>query len=148
MPTHSLNENAIQVRVVPRRLRWLAPGTTIAWTKAHACVDALQDFVRNVDLRCREAEQDRELAAGAIARRRTTIGDEAMSELANFRLFEIAERALTANIDALERLSDRDPEQAQMLERLKQALTDLREGIPATRRMVRDRCEIREGVFV
>ncbi len=146
METHRLSDIQIKVRIVPRRLRWPQRNASVAWTRAHACVDALQDFVRNVDLRCREAEQDRELSASAIARRRAAIADEAMSVLANFRAFEIAEKALAENIDTLERLNDRNPEQAQMLQRLKQALTDLREGIPATQRMARDRCKMREVI--
>ena len=37
-----------------------------------------------------------------------------IGKLANFRPLEIAEQALTNNINALERLSDPDPQQAQM----------------------------------
>ena len=66
----------------------------------------------------------------------------------NFSAFEIAEKALSENIVALERLSHRDPEQAQMLQKLTQALHDLREGIEATRRMLLERCKMREGVSV
>ena len=68
-------------------LRWPERGTAIAWTRAHECVDALQDFVRDVDLGCLKAEQDRELSAGAIARRRAEICDQVMIKLATFRLF-------------------------------------------------------------
>jgi hypothetical protein len=62
-------------------------------------------------------------------------------------LFEIAEKAVTENIDALERLSDRDPERANAPE-TDNALKDLQEGVEATRRMLLERCKMREGVSV
>ena len=148
MPTHKLSDIEIAVRVVPTRLRWPETGTTIAWTRAHDCVDALQDLVRNLDVACLKAEQDRQLSAGGIARRRAELCDQALRKLANFRSFDIAEKALSENIVALERLSSRDPEQVQMLQKLTQALHDLREGIEATRRMVLDRCKMRERPVV
>ena len=42
MLNHKLTDTEIKVGIVPRRLRWPAPGTNNAWTKAHDCVDALQ----------------------------------------------------------------------------------------------------------
>ncbi len=101
-----------------------------------------------MDFNCREVEQDCELSPSAIHQRRAEIYDRSMMRLANFRPFHIAEKALIENIDALERLPDRDPAQAQMLQRLHKALADLREGIPATQRMLLDRCGMREGVSV
>jgi hypothetical protein len=95
-----------------------------------------------------ESEQNRELSAGGIARRRTEICDHALRKLVNFAAFEIAEKALTENFDALERLSDPDPQQVQMLQKLKQALGDLQEGVASTRRMVLERCKVREGASV
>ena len=148
MAPHRLTENEIRVRVVPTHLRWPEGGTTIAWTRAHECVDALQDFVRNVDSAVSRWSRDRELSAGAIARRRAELCDQALRKLVNFPAFEIAEKALSENIVALERLSNRDPEQVQMLQKLTQALHDLREGIEATKRMVLDRCKMREGAVV
>ena len=71
-----------------------------------------------------------------------------MSKLANFRPLEIAEQALTNNINALEGLSDPDPQQAEMLQKLKQALLNLQEGIEATRRMLQGRCKVRENVSI
>ena len=121
-------------------LRWPERGTASAWTDAHNCVGALQELVRNVDLGCLKAEQDRELSSGAIARRRAEICDQAMIKLANFPAFHIAEKTLFENIVALE---NRDPEQVQMLRKLTQALHDLREGIEATRRMLLERCKTR-----
>jgi hypothetical protein len=102
---------------------------------------ALQDFVRSVDTACIEVEQSRELSPGAIARRRAEVCDQALRKLVNFSAFEIAENALSENIVALERLSNRDPEQVQMLRKLTQALHDLPEGIDATRRMLLERCK-------
>lgn len=63
----------------------------------------------------------------------------------SFAAFESAEKALSENIAALKNLSNRDSEQVQMLQKLTQALHDLREGIEATRRMLLDRCRAREG---
>ena len=104
--------------------------------------------VRRLDIACCEAEHDREPSVGGIARRRAELCDQALRKLANFRPFDIAQKALSENIVALERLSNRDPAQVQMLEKLTQALHDLREGIAATRRMVLERCKVREGASV
>ncbi len=147
MATHKLSNTEIAICIVPKRLRWPEPRTGSVWTKAHYCVDAFQDLVRGVDIACVDAEQS-ELSAGDIARRRAELCDQALRRLANFPAFEIAEKALSENIVALERLSNRNPEQAQMLQKLTQALHDLREGIEATRRMVLDRCKIRESASV
>jgi hypothetical protein len=141
MPSHRLTDNEIAIRVCAKRLRWPKRGTAIVWTKAHDCVDALQDLVRSVDTACIEVEQSRELSPGAIARRRAEVCDQALSKLVNFSAFEIAENALSENIVALERLSNRDPEQVQMLQKLTQALHDLPEGIDTTRRMLLERCK-------
>lgn len=145
MTTRKLSDTEIAIRIVPKRLRWPESGSSIAWTKAHDCVDAFQDVIRKVDLGCLEAEQSRELFAGGIARRRAELCDQALRNLVNFQPFEIAKKRLTENIDALESLSNRDPEQVQLLEKLTQALRDLREGIEATRRMVREQCKVRES---
>lgn len=99
-----------------------------------------------MDAACVEVEQSCELSGGDIARGRANFCDQALRKLVNFPAFEIAEKALSENIVALERLSNRDPAQVQMHQVLTQALHDLREGIEATRRMVLDRCKMREGV--
>ncbi len=148
MVTHKLSGNEIAIRIVPRHLRWPESGTSLAWTHSHACVNALKDLVRKVDFDCCEVEQDREVSSSAMHQRLSQIYDRSMIRLANFRPFQIAEKALNENIDALDRLSDRDPEQAQMLQKLTTALADLRDGIPATQRMVLDRCKTREAVSV
>ena len=143
MTIHKLSDTEIQIRVVPKRLRWPESGTTVAWTKAHDCVDALQNLVRSVDIACVEAEQDRQLSAGGIARRRAELCNHAMTNLASFIPFQIAEKAVTENIDLLERLTDRDSKEAQMHQILTKALQDLREGVESTQRMLLERCKMR-----
>jgi hypothetical protein len=145
MGIQKVSDAQIAITIVPKRARWPEPRTGSVWAAAHCCVDAWHNLIRKVDLDCAEAEQDRELAAGGIAHRRAELCDQAMTKLANFRLLEIAEKALINNINALERLSDRDPEQGQMHQKLTRALEDLRAGIEATRRMVQERCKMREG---
>ncbi len=122
METHKFSNIQIRACIVPRRLRWPESGSSVAWTRAHDCVDDLQDLVRKVDRDCFEAEQNRELSANAIRQRRAAIGEQALRKLVNSRSFEVAEKAVTENIDVLERLSDRDPEQVQMLQKLTHAL--------------------------
>ncbi len=119
----------------------------LTWTRAHDCVGALRHLVQKADLECSQAEEDHELSASGIARRRSEICNQALRKLVNFPAFEIAEKALIANIEALEWLNYRDPEQVEMLEMSKQALRDLREGISATRRMLEERCTARKRVF-
>jgi hypothetical protein len=144
MTSKRLTDTEIAVRIVPRRLRWSPPGTDIAWTKAHDCVDALQNLVGKVDLGCLEAERDRDSSTSSIVHRRTQICEKAMTELVNFRLFQIAEKAVTEKIDLLEKRTGVDTQQAQMQLNLTIALVDLREGVEATKRMVRERCKMRE----
>jgi hypothetical protein len=129
-------------------VRWPEPGSSIAWTRAHACVDALHALVHSLDGACAEVEQSRDLSPGAIARRRDELCEQALRKLVNFLAFDVAEKALSENIVALERLSNCSPEHVQMQQKLTQALRDLREGIEATRRMVLDRCKMREGLSV
>jgi hypothetical protein len=148
MPTAKLSVLQIAATIVPRRARWPEPGAGSGWTAAHRCVDGWHSLVRQADLACSEAEADPELTASGIARRRAEICDRTMIMMANFKLFEIAEGTLSKNIDSLERLSDRGPEQVQMLLKLNQAREDLREGVEATKRMVRERCKMRERVSV
>ncbi len=136
-----VSEAQIAITVVPRRVRWPGPEAGTAWAAAHRCVDAWHEFVRKLDRDCTEAEQNSDLSASAIARRRDQLCDQAMSELARFRPFEIAEEALISNIAARESLSDPDPQQAKMHDKLRQALRDLREGVEATRRMLLERCK-------
>ncbi len=66
MPKRRLTDTEIAIRIVPKHLRWPESSRTIAWTKAHACVDALKDFVRKVDFDCAEVEETEELSAAAI----------------------------------------------------------------------------------
>jgi hypothetical protein len=92
---------------------------------------------------CGEAEE-LELSADGIGCHRAEICHQALHQLTNFRLFEIAERALTELIDSLERLSYRDPQQVEMHQKTK----NLQEGVEAAKRLVRERCKIRDRVFV
>src|SRR5689334_15957468 len=104
MVTERVSENLIKISIVPTRVRWPQPSAA-PWTKAHDCVDALQDLVRAVDHDCLQVEQNREFSADAIHKRRAAICSAALSKLLNFRPLEIAEKALTESVDALERLS-------------------------------------------
>ncbi len=113
------------------------------WARAHDCVDALQDLVRDVDLACLQVEDNKDFSSDAIHRRRAEICDKALTQLADFKPFQIAEKALVGNIELLERLNS-EPQQTQMHVKLKQALQELREGVEATRRMVLERCKLRE----
>ena len=147
MPKPKLSSTEIAIRICPKSLRWPESGTSTTWTRAHDCVGTLKHVVRKVDLACCEVEENAALSASGMARRRAEICDQTLRKLVNFPAFESAEKALIADIEALERLSERNPEQVQMLQISKQALTDLREGIPATQRMVQERCKTRQRVF-
>ena len=135
MADQRLSENLINICIVPKRARWPERGATAAWAKAHDCVDALQDLVRAADLECLPIEQSRELSADAIRKRRAVICEAALSRLSNFGPLEIAEKALTESVDALERLSERNQKQVEMHKTLRRALRDLPEGVEATKRM-------------
>jgi hypothetical protein len=86
--------NEINIRIVPKRIRWPEPRASVAWAKAHDCVDALQNLIRQVDRACLEAERDRELSAGGIPRRRTEICDQASMQVARARFSLISRRTL------------------------------------------------------
>ena len=47
---------------------------------------------------CLEAEQDQDLSAKGIIRRRTKIGQQALSEIEDFKPFQLAEKAVAHNI--------------------------------------------------
>ncbi len=143
-----LSDSELNIRICPGRARWPEPSAGSTWETAHRCVHALQNLVRGVDNACGEVETDEELSAPAIARRRSEICDQSLRKLLNFAAFEIAEKALARDIDALDRLNDRNPRQAQSLQKLTKALADLREGIEATKRMVLERCKKREAFSV
>jgi hypothetical protein len=57
MVIQRLSENLINISIVPKRVRWPEPSSAAAWAKAHDCVFALQNLVRNVDLDCLQIEQ-------------------------------------------------------------------------------------------
>ncbi len=143
-----LSDNAIAIRIVPLHVRWPERGTSNAWTKAYNAVDALRNLGRDVDRDCLEAEQDRQLSGDGLRRRREEICDEALGKLVSFQAFEIAQKAMSENIAALERAGYLDPTRAQMHQKLTTALADLREGVAATRRTVLERCRMRQSVSV
>jgi hypothetical protein len=148
MATAKMTDIEVAIRIVPTHLRWPQSGTSLVWTKAHGCVAALQNLVRSVDVACCDVERDRELSAAAINRRRAEIFDRTKLKLANFRPFETAEKALSADIAALDRLSERTPQQVKSHQQLTKAIGELREGLHATTRAVAERCKIRERVPV
>jgi hypothetical protein len=147
MKGQKLSDLEIKVRIVPTRVRWPEADAGAAWSKAHLCVRALEDLVRDVDNSCLDVEQKR-LSSSELRESRAGICYQAMAKLVNFRAFDVAERALCENINALERLDNRNPGQVVMLDKMKRGQRELSEGIEATRRMVRDRCKMREGVHV
>ena len=216
MATRKLTDNEIQMRIVPTMLRWPPPeiAKAIAWDKSREAVDLLRALIRTVDDGCLQAEQDADLSPEGVARRRQALGRQALSELENWPPLRAAERAITENIDYLEKkmtdlpqpptavadvmlaqeirqhirrqksridvvmksisdprmlgailtapaslsgLSDTEwnvvrerartalhPEQAQMQQELAKSLDDLRGGVEAARRMVRERCQMGE----
>jgi hypothetical protein len=140
-----LTDTKIQITVCPKRLRWPEAGTTVAWSKLHDCVDRLQRLVRTVDENCLQTERTVDLSPEGIARRRTEFGRQALTQLASFKSFQIAEQAAIKDIDALEkRRDDLNVEQAQMQQQLTKALEDLRGGVAATKRMLLERCKMRD----
>jgi hypothetical protein len=146
MATHKLSDLQIKVCIVPKRVRWPEAHVSPAWTKAHYCVHALEDLVRHVDFNCYQAEENKTLSAAAVRRRRAEICDQALRRLVNFAAFDLAQKALSGDIIALERLNDREPEQVRVLQEMKQGVQDLQEGIGATRRMILERCKTREVI--
>lgn len=212
MAKHRLSDNEIQMRIAAKRFDWLDCGTTIAWSRLHETVDALHGLARVVDDSCYQAEQDADLSPDGIRRRRSEVGRQALTELANFKPLKTAEKATLENIELLERkmtdmpqpptgaadmpgreirnhirqqkspidfvmkrlsnprvlaavlseeaflsgLTDAElnvvrdrarktlhPQQADMRDKLAKALTELREGVEAARRVVLERCEMR-----
>ena len=97
-----LTDTEIAARIVPTMLRWPVEGKTIAWDRLRECVDALRGLVRTVDAHCIGAEQDQDLSSEGIARRRAEYGRQALTELATFNPFAVAEKATIQNIQYLE----------------------------------------------
>lgn len=98
-----MTENEIQLRIAAKRLHWPESGTSIACGRLHECVDALHGLVRVVDDNCRRVEQDVDLSPEGMARRRTEFGRQTLKELANFKSFQVAQRAVTNDIDLIEK---------------------------------------------
>ncbi len=139
MASQKLSENLITICIVPNRGRWPERSVGSVWSKAHDCIDAWKNVVRKVDS---------EVSVSATVRQLGAICERTLIQLANFKPFEIAEKALSDNISLLEKLDYRDPQQVQMLKTLTRALKDLREGVEATKRLVRERCKVRDRVPV
>jgi hypothetical protein len=216
MATCKLTDLEIAARIVPTMLRWPPPeiARTITWDRLREPVDLLRIMMRTVDDACLQAEADGDLSPDGIARRRQKIGRQALSELENWSPLRAAERAVTENIEYLEKrmvdlpqpptavadvmlaqeirqyirshkspidvalksmsdprmlsailnapaflsgLSDTQmtlirerartalhPQQVQMQQELAKSLDDLRGGVEAAKRMVRERCQVGE----
>jgi hypothetical protein len=143
MTIRRMTDNEIRIRIVPTHLRWPEPSTGLVWNQMRKCVDLLHGLVRKVDNNCAEVEQKTDISAEEIARRRTARGRQALNELANFKPFRIAEQAAIKDIEFLKNLDTRTPHQAQMYQRMTKALDELRYGIGATERALRERCDMR-----
>ncbi|MEH2573475.1 hypothetical protein [Bradyrhizobium sp. AZCC 1708] len=213
--TRRVTDTEIAARIVPTSLRWPADiAKTIAWDRLRECVDALRGLVSTSNAHCLEAEQDQDLSPEGVIRRRTQLGHQALTELANFKPFQLAEKAVANNLAHLEErmvelpkpttnaiefmleqeirayiseqpsrlnfviksLADQrvtsavlnappylsgltdvewnvvreraraalHPAQSEMQEWLKKALAEVQEGIAAAKRMLLERCEMRE----
>lgn len=105
MARSKLTNTEIEMRIVPTMRRWppVDVAKTIAWDKAREAVDLLRTLILTVDAGCRQAEQDTDLSPEGIARRREALGRQALSELENWSPLRAAERAITENIDYLEK---------------------------------------------
>jgi hypothetical protein len=126
-------ELELQVRIVPRVLRWPAPGGTnvLAWTRLHEAVGALRSFVRKVDAECAAIEEAPNLKGPDIRERRAALLEQALKELNDFRPVLAAEKAVAASV-ASSRNKPGYP--------LQKALDEVLEGVSATQRAVRARC--------
>ena len=101
--TKRLSEIEIAARIVPTSLRWSdKTAKTVAWDRLRECVEALRGLVQTVDSHCVEAEQNQDLSPSGVTRRRTECGRQAMTELANFKPFQLAEKAVLQNLEFLE----------------------------------------------
>ncbi|MBR0703130.1 hypothetical protein JQ599_24730 [Bradyrhizobium diazoefficiens] len=102
--TRRLTDTEIAVRIAPTALRWPSPdvANTVAWDRLRDCVQVLQGLARAVDGNCFAAEQDRDLSAEGIRRRRTRIGQQALAELAELKPVKAAEKAVADNLAHLE----------------------------------------------
>jgi len=103
--TKRLTDIEIATRIVPTMLRWPPAeiAKTITWDRLRDAVDQLRGLIRTVDDGCVAAEQDTDLNPDGIARRRQTLGRQAISELANWPPLQATERAVTENIEYLEK---------------------------------------------
>ena len=143
--TKRLTESEIAISIVPMHLGWPEAGASAVWRRLHECVQQLHEFAQTFDNNCVEIEQRRELGGDEIRRRRTEVGQEAMTKLANFRPLEIAEQAAAKEINTMAKRGDLTPQEAQAKQRLIKARDELRAGKGATQRLLLERCRMREG---
>lgn len=100
-----LTDIEIAARIVPTMSRWPSAeiAKTIAWDRLREAVDLLRALIRTVEHGRLQAEQDADLSPEGVARRRQTLGRQALSELENWPPLRAAERAITENINHLEK---------------------------------------------
>jgi hypothetical protein len=143
-PMNRLTDNQIRVVIVPTHLRWPEAATSEAWAQMHQCVQRLHDFARELDDRCIRVLQTAKLGPDQIAQRRRELGGEAADQLANYGPLRIAEQAAAKEIAQFNQREDLTPQQAQMKQRLLNALHELDGGVAATKRLVQERCGMRD----
>ncbi|MCK1570792.1 hypothetical protein [Bradyrhizobium sp. 174] len=143
--TKRLTKNEIAVRIVPTHLRWPEAGASLLWRRLHECVQQLHEFARAVDDNCCEIEQGREVSRDEIVRHRAEIGHEALMKLAAFGPFQIAKQAASKEIETLQKREDLTSQEAQGKQRLMMAMDELRDGIAAMERLLRERCKVSAG---
>jgi hypothetical protein len=126
-------ELELQVRIVPRVLRWPGPGGAdgMAWGCLHNAVSALRSFVRKLDEECAAIEEASNFKPSAVRERRTALLEQALEELVDFGPIQAAEKAVAACVAS----SGAKPGYP-----LQKALNELVEGASATQRAVRARC--------
>jgi len=142
-----LTDLDIAVRVVPTVLRWPDANKGV-WRTLRDCVQSLHALGRRLDERCMEVERDTALDRKSIERQRNELGSAALLELSSFKPFQIADKAASEEINLLEQQPYRTAQEVQAYNALIKARADLREGIPATRRLVLERCKMRERAAV
>ena len=140
-----LSDTEIQIRIVPKHLRWPAANAGPVWYRLHECVKQLHSFVRAVDNNCDEIETKADLGRDGIDRDRAEFGYQALRELANFKPLNIAKQAATREIGLLQKSGESlTSEQVHFKQILTKAVEELRAGVSATERLVLERCKLRE----
>lgn len=105
MSPKRLSNNEIQLRIVPRHVRWPSPeiAKSISWDNLRGAVSALHGLAEVVEAQCTQAEKNTDLSSGGITRRREAVGRQALSELADhWKPAESAEKSVLADIKLIE----------------------------------------------